>query len=772
MRIAVIEKGPSNIRFNQYFQFEFDQYQLCSVKLPKVLKKDVDIVIDESKYDYIITVGSEAAKYFAKITSVTDLAGHLVDGKYIPIINPMMITFKPEGKPAFEKSLERLHKVVSGQNLVNTNGIWIGITDSNEALDYLKKIDEWASETKVIALDTETTALYPTDGYVLGISICAKLGNAAYISTECVDEEVEKYFQYLFNKYTVVFHNAKFDIKMLRYHFNFKFPSYEDTMVIHYTLDETQGSHGLKSLALKYTDFGAYDDDLDTYKKEYCRSHGVLESDFTYDLIPFEIMVPYAAKDTGVTLALYMKFKPIIDANPKLLNLYHNLLIPALTALIKIELVGVPFHRGRLEFAKATIDKAIKDAELHLYSLPEVKQFEKDQGKEFNPNSVLQLRKLLFDVLQLEPLAKKTGTGLQSTDAEVLESLEGQHEVVNSIISIRKLGKIKNTYVDNLLRNLDSDGRVRTGFNLTSTTSGRLSSSGKFNAQQLPRDEKRVKGAIKGSGEYEGWKIVSQDLATAEMYYAAVLSGDKKLQKVFQDKEDFHSSIAKQVFSLPGAVSDVKKFFKDKRQAAKAISFGILYGSGARKVSDTVSKDSDTYFSLDDAQEAIDLYFNTFSQLKKWLKGTEELIKKQGFLYTSFGRKRRLKNVFSPDKGIASHEIRSGINAAVQSLASDINLFAVIDMMTEIKAHGLRAEIFMMVHDSIVAIVHPDDIDQYCKLLAECTQKDRGFSIPGCPIGIDQEVGDDYSFESWDDEWRECYESWADEWRECYDDFI
>ena len=161
---------------------------------------------------------------------------------------------------------------------------------------------------------------------------------------------------------------------------------------------------------------------------------------------------------------------------------------------------------------------------------------------------------------------------------------------------------------------------------------------------------------------------------------------------------------------------------------------------------------------MDDAQEAIDLYFKTFSKLKSWLKETEDTIKQQGFLYTSVGRKRRLKNVFSPDKGIASHEIRSGINAAVQSLASDINLFAVIDMMAEIKKHKLRAEIFMMVHDSIVAIVHPDDVEKYCELLAMCTQKDRGFSIPGCPIGIDQEVGDDYSFEGWGDEWRECYD--------------
>ena len=93
-----------------------------------------------------------------------------------------------------------------------------------------------------------------------------------------------------------------------------------------------------------------------------------------------------------------------------------------------------------------------------------------------------------------------------------------------------------------------------------------------------------------------------------------------------------------------------------------------LYGSGARKVSETVTKDSDTPFSLEDAQEAIDLYFTTFSQLKTWLKSMEAQIKSKGFIYTSFGRKRRLKNVFSPDKGIAAHEIRSGINASIQSL--------------------------------------------------------------------------------------------------------
>ena len=120
----------------------------------------------------------------------------------------------------------------------------------------------------------------------------------------------------------------------------------------------------------------------------------------------------------------------------------------------------------------------------------------------------MQLRTLLFDILRLNPLHKLTSTGAQSTDAEVLESLEGQHPIVESILTVRKLGKIKNTYIDKIIPELDRDGRLRTGFNLTSTTSGRLSSSGKFNAQQIPRDEARVKGAICAP---EGYTLVSQD---------------------------------------------------------------------------------------------------------------------------------------------------------------------------------------------------------------------------------------------------------------------
>jgi DNA polymerase I-like protein with 3'-5' exonuclease and polymerase domains len=360
----------------------------------------------------------------------------------------------------------------------------------------------------------------------------------------------------------------------------------------------------------------------------------------------------------------------------------------------------------------------------------------------------MQLRTILFDYLGLQHNGKKTATGAISTDAEVLKELADQHPLPAAILKVRQLGKIQNTYIQKILPELDKDGRIRTNFNLIFTTSGRLSSSGKFNAQQIPRDDPIIKGCIAAP---VGYKIVSQDLTTAEMYYAAVLSGDANLQKVFSGGGDFHSTIAHMVFALPCPVEDVKKLYPAMRQSAKAISFGILYGSGAKKVSETVTKATGEYYSLEQAQEDIKAYFSKFSKLKRWLDSRKEFIQANGYTYSFFGRKRRLPNVFSSDKGIASHEVRSGINAEVQSLASDMNLFGAMATANEVKAKNLDANIFMLVHDSIVALVKDEHVEEYCEILKRNTQQDLGCSIKGHPIGVDQDIGQDYSFDHFEE---------------------
>ena len=171
-------------------------------------------------------------------------------------------------------------------------------------------------------------------------------------------------------------------------------------------------------------------------------------------------------------------------------------------------------------------------------------------------------------------------------------------------------------------------------------------------------------------------------------------------------------------------------------------------------MAESVTKATKEPYSLEEARDNIKDYFTKFNRLKKWLDERKRFIETNGYTYSFFGRKRRLTNVFSADKGIAAHEVRSGINAEIQSLASDVNLLGAMDTWDEVERAGLDARIFMLVHDSIVALVKDEDVDAYCAVLKKCTQRDRGCSIPGFPVGVDQDIGQDYSFDHFEEVYR------------------
>ena len=744
-KVALIDKAPNRTDYVAHFknEFEFDQYHLCSEQKAKILKRDVDIEIDLDEYDWIILVGSEALQNFTREKSITEYSGKLLNDKYLPIINPAMLAFKPEARRTWDESLEAVMGYIKGKikpvQIDNKN--FFGLTDPEEIRGWL--VDALEAPTGYIACDCETSGLFPRDGHVLGISLAYCRDHGVYILSDSIDEDIEYMMQELFTKKKVIFHNAKFDLAMLEYHFGFKFPRIEDTMLMHYMLNENPGTHGLKQLALKHTKYGNYERELTDFITGYCKRNGVLKAQFTWDMVPFDIMQVYAAMDAAVTFELYELMDEAIHKNLKLVKVYRNILLPGMLFLKDCQDAGVPFDRKRLEIAQNLMEKEIQEAIDKLYEFPEVKTFEIAQGKEFNPNSTVQLRSLLFDSIGMVPTGKKTGTGQNSTDAEVLNKLALEHAVPQLILDIRQKSKIKNTYLDKIIPQLDRDSRLRTNFNLHSTTSGRLSSSGKLNMQQIPRDNPIVKGCIRAK---EGNKIVAMDLTTAEVYVAAALSGDKNLCDVFKSGGNFHSSIAKLVFRLACEVEEVGDLYPFERQAAKAVTFGIMYGAGPHKISQQVTKDSGSEFTVQEAKGVITQYFNQFNRLRNWLDEQKEYIEANAFLYSTFGRKRRLENVKSDDKGISAHEVRSGINFLVQSVASDINLLGAIDMNNYLKENGLKSKIFALVHDSILAECPEHEIDAYSIKLKEFIQKDRGIYINGAPVGCDFEVGDDYSF--------------------------
>ena len=255
-----------------------------------------------------------------------------------------------------------------------------------------------------------------------------------------------------------------------------------------------------------------------------------------------------------------------------------------------------------------------------------------------------------------------------------------------------------------------------------------------LNYQNIPRDNKDIKKLFKAR---PGYKIVQGDLGTAEVYIAAALSNDKFLQKAFIEKLDFHSYVAKQIFNLPCEVNQVKKDFPDKRQHAKAITFGIMYQAGPAKIAETAS------VSTNEAKQFIAKYFREAYALKSYIEDSNSQIENNAFIYSFFGRKRRLPESRSPNPGVAKHAIRSGVNFLVQSVASDINVLGLIDLIKWIDEAGYQDVIlpFTVVHDSIVAEVREDLVDLYIEMTKKFIQTDRGCSIEGCAIGMDFELG-------------------------------
>jgi len=748
--VALIESKPSNNRYTD-FSFEFDRFALCSnPDVKKVLKKDVDLEFDPDAYEWVVLVGSEPLKYFTKVTQVMQYAGTVVDDKYLPTINPAMIAFKPEVKQLWEDSVKNIHAYISGaRKKVNFSDDQItAIEDSKTACEYIQKCLD--SPFDFFAIDSETTALYPRNGWLLGISLSWEEGYGCYINADCIDENVETKLQELLNKKKAIFHNAKFDIAFFEYHLNLKIPLFEDTMLMHYVINEQPGTHGLKLLAMQFTDYGDYEKPLYDWIEKYRKEHHILKDDFQWGSIPFEVMVPYAATDAIVTFILFEKMNRALETgNPNLLRAYKHILLPACRFLIDVQDNGVPFNRERLLKSQEVMTNEIHKAVEELSKHEMVVKLQNDQEKEFNPNSVVQLRKLLFDYIGLEPTGVKTDKGEDSTNAEVLEQLSKQHELPKLILDIRQKSKIKNTYLDKIIPQLDKDSRLRTNFNLHFTTSGRLSSSGKLNVQQLPRDNPIVKGCIMAA---LGYKIVSMDLMTAEVYVAAVLSEDLELQDVFKSGGNFHSTIAHKVFNLDCAIEEVATKYPQWRQAAKAVTFGIMYGAGPNKISWQVNKDGGN-LSVLQAKRVIKDYFNAFWKLEEWIEARKKEIERNGRIYSYFGRRRRLDEVKSDNKAIKGHAIRSGLNFLVQSVASDINLLGAIEAHNIIKQQQMDARIFALVHDSVLAEVREDLVDSYCKTLKSCVQKDRGISIPDCPIGCDFQIGQDYSM----GKYEECY---------------
>ena len=731
-----VEKDPTKV-INKYLKdTDYDVKFLHSGKKEKILKKDIDLDFEElNTYKIVGLIGAEPLKYIAGMTGIQKYNGMFIEKKYLPIMNPNIAVFKPQLEDDIVRAFNQVPKLLSGEDLgkqAEKDYCFV------ETEDQFQNYREQFENAQKIVVDIETTSVSPHTGTILGIAMSTRPHQGIYVSVDIVNKH-KQWFHNLFMDKLCIFHNSKFDTNYMETEMGFEFPNYEDTMLLHYCLEEAVGTHGLKPLALRFTDLGDYERELDEYKKSWARKNKVKLADFNYGMLPSDILAPYACKDADATFQLYGKFKPLVEKSEDFNRLYENILLPATHAMKTLEKNGGPINIEQVNWLAEQYQIDMEECLEEINTHEAVQRFERVYEKTFNPNSTAQLRDLFFSILKLKP-TKKTDTGAWSVDKEVLTNLN--HPLSEAILELREKTKMAGTYISNIKNGVDKDGRLRSGFNIHGTTSGRLSSSGNLNYQNIPRDNKDIKKLFKAR---PGYKIIQCDLGTAEVYYAAMLSGDKFLQKAFIDKLDFHSYVAKQMFNLPEEVNQVKKLHPNERQYAKAITFGIMYQAGPAKIAETVNKDAKAGEEITSAQskQFIQKYFNEARSLKRFIDGSNQQIENHAYIYSFFGRKRRLPEAKSPNRGVAQHAIRSGVNFLVQSVASDINVLGVIDLVKWIEDndYGDVIKPFTVVHDSIVSEVREDLIDTYIENAKRCIQTDRGLSIPDCPIKVDFEIG-------------------------------
>ena len=440
---SAAEKNPDKV-INKYLKgVEYDTKFLHSGSKDKILKKDIDLDMEELKgYKIMCPIGADALKYVAGMTGIQKYNGVFIEKKYLPIMHPNICIIKPQMEDEIQRAFAQIPKLLSGEDLQTHEKDYCFIETQSQLDGYIKELED----ATTLVVDIETTSVSPHTGVILGIAISTRPHQGLYVSSELVYKH-KQWFHDLFKNRKCIFHNSKFDTNYMETEIGFEFPDYEDTMLLHYCLEEAVGTHGLKPLALRFTDLGDYERELDDYKKSWARKNKVKLADFNYGMLPSDILAPYACKDADATFQLYMKFWPLVEKSEEFLRLYKDILMPATHAMKRLEKNGGPINIEQVNHLTEQYTIDMEECHEEIMMSDAVQRFERTQGKDFNPNSTYHLRELFFNILNMK-VTKKTETGAPSTDKEVLANMG--HPLADAILDLREKSKLAGTYISNI----------------------------------------------------------------------------------------------------------------------------------------------------------------------------------------------------------------------------------------------------------------------------------------------------------------------------------
>ena len=481
-------------------------------------------------------------------------------------------------------------------------------------------------------------------------------------------------------------HNIKFDAQILA-RLGIALAPIDDTMLMSYVLGAGANGHGSNELA-----------ELCLGRKTvtYEQVTGTGKGRLSFAQVALDKARDYAAEDAEVTVCLWRHLKPRLVAE-RLVTVYETMERPLLPVLRAMEATGIVVDREELR--RLSNDFALRVAELE-------KQIYKLAGHEFNVGSPSQLGKILFDEmgLQLPGGGKpaKTKTGAYATGAEVLDELAaGGHALPQKVLDWRQLSKLKSTYTDALMEQVNPvTGRVHTSYAMAVASTGRLSSNDP-NLQNIPirtEEGRKIRRAFVAA---KGCELLSFDYSQIELRIVAHVAGIDALKQAFKDGQDIHAMTASQVFNVP-----IQGMDKGVRSRAKAINFGIIYGISAFGLGRQLG------IPQSEARAYIDAYFKRYPGIRDYMERTKTEARGKGYVTTLFGRRVHVPGITAKNPAQRSFAERAAINAPIQGAAADIIKRAMVKIPDALAKAGLKAKMLLQVHDELLFEAPPAERDK------------------------------------------------------------
>ncbi len=393
-------------------------------------------------------------------------------------------------------------------------------------------------------------------------------------------------------------------------------------------------------------------------------------------------------------------------------RLYDEIEEPLISVLSGMELAGVKIDLASLqEFARG-LRKGMLEREAEVRDLA--------GEPSLNVSSPKQIGEVIFEKLQLDPMAKKPKKGSWPTDEETLSALSDRSPIIDAILDYRGLRKLLNTYIEPFSDYISPvDGRVHTTFNQALTSTGRLSSSNP-NLQNIPirteQGREIRKAFVAGS---PGWVMMSADYSQIELRVMAHLSGDEHLCRAFREGQDVHAATASKIFGVP-----VGEVTSDQRRMAKTANFGIMYGISSFGLAQRLKT------SRKEAKELIDGYFANFPAIRSFIDGTLAGARATKYTETLFGRRRYIPDIDSHNANLRAFAERNAVNAPIQGTAADIIKIAMIRVAACLREEALRSRMVLQIHDELLLEVPEDEIEKVKEILVREMENVIKLNVP------------------------------------------